>query len=211
MKITIERFVTPAVADQLLADHREVFDPLDELAAEQQSLPNELFVDFLARDDVLLFIGWDEQRPVSLLMATNNLELIPWIQPLFYRKRYPDQAERAAIIYVPTLQIAAAYQGTHIAEAMCEAFTLWLALRRGVVAFDSCLWDIENLGVPQFIAKYALRHVEGITEEIDSQHYYGYEVLSLKSLDLRDTRSHGVDIDIAEPTFAPVQTEATHE
>lgn len=199
LRVSIERFVSPEVSRQLLSDHHDVFHPLDALAAEPQSLTDEMFQTLVEHPDVLLFIAWDDELPVGLMMATTDLELIPWIQPKYFRTRYPDHAARKAIVYVPTLQIAASHQGTKVAEAMCEAFALWIVVRRGVLCFDSCAWDIENLGVPQFIEKYALRHIEGRADTLDSQHYFGYEAIALKSLDLRDRRDHGIEINVSEP------------
>lgn len=202
MRISIERYVGADTAASLLASHTATFGPLDALAAERQSLDETLFLMLLDHPAVIMFIGWDDDNePIALMMVTSDLSLIPWVQPAFYASLYPEHAARNAIYYVPTLHIVPAHQGGPMIKAVCEAFALWIVLSKGVLAFDTCKWDIDNLGVPQFIERYALAHIDGVALEVDSQHYFAYEAVSLKSLDLRDRTDHGIAIDLAEPAL----------
>ncbi len=102
-----------------------------------------------------------------------------------------------------TLQIAPSHQDGPLIEAMIESFSLYIGLRKGVLVFDSCQWDIDNLAVPQFVERLGRRHVEANCSEIDAQRFYGYEVTAIKALDLRDRRDHGVEIDLTEPPAVP--------
>ncbi len=205
MRITIERVLTGDVARTLLATHQEVFAHLSTLAAERQALPAPMFLALLERADVLEFVGWaDDGEPASLMIVTTNLSLVDWIEPAFFQARYPDHAQRDAIYYVLTLQIASAHQDGPLIEAMIESFSLYLGLKKGVLAFDSCQWDIDNLAIPQFVERLARRHVEGNSSEVDAQRFYCYEATAIKALDLRDRRDHGVEIDLTEPPLAPV-------
>jgi len=202
MRITIERYVDAETASTLLVTHNDTFRALDDLAAEKQSLDEELFLKLLDHPDVIMFVGWDDDgEPIALMMVTSNLGLIPWVQASFYASLYPEHAARNAIFYVPTLHVVAAHQGGPMIKALCEAFALWIVLSKGVLAFDTCKWDIDNIGVPQFIERYALAHIDGVALEVDSQHYFAYEAVALKSLDLRDRTDHGIVIDLAEPTL----------
>jgi hypothetical protein len=207
MRITIERVLTGDVAKTLLATHQEVFAHLATLAAERQSLPAPTFLALLERPDVLEFVGWaDDGEPVSLMIVTTNLSLVDWIEPAFFQALYPDYARREAIYYVLTLQIASGHQDGPLIEAMIESFSLYIWLKKGVLVFDSCQWDIDNLAVPQFVERLARRHLEGNCSEIDAQRFYGYEATALKALDLRDRRDHGVEIDLTEPPSTTVDS-----
>ena len=78
----------------------------------------------------------------------------------------------------------------------------------GVLVFDSCQWDIDNLGVPDFVAKWADLFVDTENAEIDAQRYYAYNVVGKKVIDLRDKPEQSVVIDLTDPAPDAVSTEA---
>lgn len=204
MRITLERIVTGPLADELFATHKLLFDPLDELAIEQQSLPDELFFDLLAHPDVLEFIGWtDDGLPHALMIVTTRLDLIPWITPSSLARLYPEAAAEDRLFYVPCLQIHPDSQSGPFGRGLIHSFAHYLADRRGVAAFDSCQWDIDNVGVPDFIARWTAEVAEIEPREIDAQRYYAY------SLPARLERAPDDDviIDLREPAPDAVATE----
>lgn len=208
MHIAIERIVKGALARSLLDTHRTLFQPLDELAIQEQSLTDDLFLELLAHPDVLEFIGWtDDGRPDGLMLATNNLTLVPWINPSFVERLHPEKAAKGLVYYVPCLQVHPDSQGGPIIRAIIESFSHFLGDRLGVLVFDSCQWDIDNLGVPQFVAKWAERYVEVETTEIDAQRYFAYDVTGKKVVDLRDRPDESVVIDLTEPALDATRTE----
>lgn len=206
MRIGIERIITGTDADALYATHQEVFAPIDPLAVEQQSLPADLFYELLGHPEVLEFVARDDTgRAPALMIVTTRLDLVPWVRPGFLEARYPEHAARGALYYVPCIQLSPDAQDGGLIEAMIESFSLYMGARKGVLVFDCCQWDIDNLAVPQFVERYARRTVEAEFLEIDAQRYFGYEAFGLKELDLRDAPGHGVTIDLTEP--APSTTD----
>lgn len=210
MRIAIDRVITGPLAEELLETHRLLFAPLDDLAIQPQSVPDDLFLELLAHPDALEFIGWtDDGRPDGLMITTNNLDLVPWINPRFLRARYPEQAEKGLVYYVPCLQVHPRSQDGPLIKGIIESFSHFLGQRLGVLAFDSCQWDIDNLGIPEFVAKWADRIVKSANAEIDAQRYYAYAAEELREIDLRDHNDDGVVIDLTEPAPDAVRTEAT--
>lgn len=197
MNIAIHRIITGALADELLRTHKLLFDPLDQLAIEQQSLPDELFLELLAHPDVLEFVGWtDDHQPHALIIATTRLDLIPWINAPSLVRLYPEQAETGRLFYVPCLQVHPDSQGGPLTRGVIHSLSMFLADRQGVVAFDSCQWDIDNVGIPDFIARWAKEVVEVDAREIDAQRYYAYDVAA--HLDVE--RGDDVIIDLRDPS-----------
>lgn len=207
MRIALERTITGDLARELLDTHQLLFKPLDDLSIQPQSLPDELFLELLAHPDVLELVGWaDDGRPDALMMTTNNLDLIPWIRPGFLRSRYPEQAADQLIYYVPCLQVHPRSQDGPLIRGVIEAFSHFLGQRMGVLAFDSCQWDVDNLGLPEFVGRWSERIVHSDKAEIDAQRYYAFAAVHLNEIDLRDHLDEGVEIDLTIP--APDATRA---
>lgn len=212
-RIAIERVIVGAEAERMLACHRKAFTHLDPLAVEPQSLPDELFLSLLASPDVLEFTARAEDGyPTALIMSTPDLDLIPWIQPTFYARRYPEHYARDAVFYVPCLQIDPDFRGGPLLHAIIETFALYIGGHRGIIAFDTCQWDIDNVAVPQFIERIGTMTVDAVCEEIDSQRYYGFNVTAIKEIDLRDRTDQGITIDHRVPESAdPVTHDGDRE
>jgi hypothetical protein len=211
VRIAIDRTITGPLADELLETHKLLFDPLDELAIQPQSIPDEQFLELLAHPDVLEFVGWtDDGRPDGLMITTNNLDLVPWINPRVLRARYPEQSAAGTVYYVLCLQMHPRSQDGPLIRAIIESFSRFLGQRMGVLAFDSCQWDIDNLGIPHFVAKWADKVVKSDNAEIDAQRYYAYAAVELREIDLRDHNDDGIEIDLTVPAPDAVRTTAVH-
>lgn len=200
MRVALERIIAGELAHELLRTHRLLFDELDELAIQAQSMPDELFLEMLAHQNVLEIVGWSDQgRAHGLLILTNDLDLIPWINPRFLTARYPQHAARDLIYYVPCLQVHPDAQKGPLVRSIVEAASRYVGYQLGVLAFDSCQWDIENLGVPDFIARWSGKLLVTEYDEIDAQRYFAYNTTAVKEIDLRDVADDDVVIDLTEP------------
>ncbi len=198
-RVTVERRIDESACDDFLGFYRDAFAPLRAETAVEQTVSDPEFRDLARREDVIKFVGWDAAgRPIGLSIVTTNLGLVPWISLPFYERRYPDHYARDAIYYFVTLVIAPDHQDGPLIQAMVEAIGLYIAMDRGVIAFDTCQYNIDVFAVPEFIERLGRRHVDGVCEEIDAQRYYGYELTGIKELDLRDRTDHGIDIDLTD-------------
>lgn len=197
MRIAIDRMITGPLAEELLATHKLLFAPIDEHAIEQQSLPDDMFLELLAHPDVLEFVGWtDDGRPHAMMIVTTRLDLIPWINPASLARLYPEQVAEDRLFYVPCLQIHPDSQGGPFIRGMVHSLARYIADRQGVVAFDSCQWDIDNMGIPHFIARWAEEVVEMDAREIDAQRYYAYSFPARRDVDVRDE----IVVDLRDPS-----------
>lgn len=200
MRIAIERVITGERATRVRDSHRRAFSALGPLAAEPQMLDDELYYGLLAHPDVLEFIAWTEdEQPGAVVMSTPNLGLVPWIEPQFYAARYPEHTARDAVFYVPSLHVDPDHRGGPLLHAIIATYAQFIAGHRGVIAFDTCRWDIDNVAVPEFIERIGTLTVDAICEEVDSQHYYGYQVTALKDIDLRERLPEDITVDHSVP------------
>lgn len=198
-RVTVERHLDAVVSDDFLAFYREAFEPLRTETAVEQTVSDAEFRDLAARTDVIKFVGWDDGgHPVSLALVTTNLTLVPWISVPFYERRFPEHYARNAIYYFVTLVIAPEHQDGPLIQAMIEAMALYIGMDRGVIAFDTCQYNIDVFAVPQFIERLGRRYVHAETEEVDAQHYYAYVLQGIKEIDLRDSTDHGIVIDLTD-------------
>ncbi len=198
-RVTVERHLDAVVCDDFLAFYREAFEPLRTETAVEQTVSDAEFRELAARRDVLKFVGWDDDgQPISLSLVTTNLGLVPWISVPFYERRFPEHYARNAIYYFVTLVIAPDHQDGPLIRAMLEALSLYIAMDRGVIAFDTCQYNIDVFAVPQVIERLGRRYVHGETSEIDAQHYYAYVLQGIKEIDLRDQTDHGIVIDLTD-------------
>jgi hypothetical protein len=193
--------VDASVLDEFLTLYREAFKPIATVAAEKQALSDEEFARWGVDPAVMKFVGWDESgRPVALAMVTSDLGLVPWISPEFYESRYPDHFARKAIFYFTTLLVASQAQDGPWVAALVEAMTMRVALDRGIAAFDCCQFNVDVMGVPAFVREIGSRFAETDCREVDAQHFYAYEALAIRELDLRDHREDGIVIDLSDPS-----------
>ncbi|MEJ7582978.1 MAG: hypothetical protein WKF43_02610 [Acidimicrobiales bacterium] len=208
MHIGIHRRLEPTVVDQFAEIHREAFAPLAVISAVRQSLTDDEFRDEVASPDVLKFLGFGPfDEAVALALLTNELSLVPWIDERFYAAKFPDAHARKAIFYFFTLLVAPEAQGGPWVTAMIEALAMHTALANGVVAFDCCEFNVREMLVPDLIRDIASKYVEVDCREVDVQHYYTYQFLAVREIDLRDIKEHGITIDLAVPASSVIPRE----
>ncbi len=211
MKVTIERGIGGELAQDLLAIHRMLFRELDQKAVQVQSLPDELFLELLAHPDVVEFVGWtDAGEPHALLVVTEDLTLVPWISAGSIKAMYPEHAADSRLFYVPCLQVHPESQGSPLTKGVIHALAHFLSDRDGVVAFDTCQWDVDNLALPHFISRWTAEIAPVDTVEIDVQRYYAYHVHPKVTIDLTEESDPGLVIDLREPTRDAHTTKAIH-
>ncbi len=206
MRVTIERCIEGTVAEQLLEVHKMLFAELDRYSVQAQSIPDEQFLELLAHRDVLEFVGWtDEGDPDALLMVVEDLDLVPWISAATFRARYPELSPDQ-LFYVPCLQVHPRSQGSPLTKGIVHALAHFLSARDGLVGFDTAQWDIDNVGLPEFIERWTAEVAPVEAAEIDTQRYYAYhvrpkvEIDLTEPIDLTEQRSDDLVIDLREPS-----------
>lgn len=172
MPITVERVVPRPVAERFLPVYRQAFDHLRDTAAARQWLTDEEFLEEMADPDVWKFVGWSGGEPVALLFTTNRLDKVPWINPGFYRARYPVEAATGRIWYFGGIVVADERRGGPWAALLMRRMTHTILSDGGIVLYDCCAVNVER-GVPALIDLVGRRLGVTVThEEVDRQHYY---------------------------------------
>lgn len=196
MKITIETSVDEATTETFLPIYRETFAHLVERSAAKQSLSDDEFRFFMASHDVLKFAGWDDQGELcAISLATQKLDLVPWVSPPFFARRFPEHYQREAIFYFLTILVREEKRSDPWARALIEAFGLHCGTITGICVFDCCQYNDEVIGVPAIIAGIARSFLDLDEQVIDIQRYYAYEIKQIRTIDLREVR-HRTLIDL---------------
>ncbi|MCU1455255.1 MAG: uncharacterized protein JWN46_3401 [Acidimicrobiales bacterium] len=208
-RVTIERSLDEATRERFLELYHESFAPLAPLAAARQSFTDDEFRMEADHPDVLKVVGWRGDDIVALALISTNLDVVPWISPEFFKQQYPDQYARRAIFYYSTLLVVPEERGGPWVHAITEAGALMTATHDGLVAFDCCRFTKDEVQLPEMI--YAISNMYAVVEpvEIDVQHYYAYVTRGIREIDLRDKKSHGVDISLEARGELPTSTGAS--
>ncbi|MBK5224433.1 MAG: hypothetical protein JJE52_16480 [Acidimicrobiia bacterium] len=204
MRVTIETVIDAPTTDQFLELYRAAFDPLDGLAAGRQALSDEEFREEMELESVLKFIGWDRrERPAAMVVIATDLDVVPWISPEFWRRRFPEHAERNAIFYFGALLVSPTVRGGPWAHRMLSETVKYTARNRAVAAFDCCRHNVESVELPRMVADVAHALSYADTELVDTQSYYAYNLHGLRDpeaeivLTTRDTDQIDLRSDVA--------------
>ena len=76
-----------------------VMEPLDQVAAVKHLELREVMMQRFGDPGITKVVGWDGNEPVGLGLLTNDFSLVREISPEFFANRFPERAERDAILY----------------------------------------------------------------------------------------------------------------
>ena len=111
MPTTIENHIDDGLRTHLLYMYREAFEPLRTLTATKQTLTDEEFRALLDYDAATLFLNRDSVGSITgFAITVTDLKLIPWINPEFFGRVYPEQYATGRVVYVPFFVIDPAHQ-----------------------------------------------------------------------------------------------------
>ncbi len=193
MRITIETGIDPAVTEAFLPIYHESFAHLAELAASKQVLSDTDFRTVMASPEVLKFSGWTQaDKLCAIALATPKLDLVPWVSPPFFAKRFPDHYERGVIYYFLALLVHEENRDESWATAILEAISLFCGARQGVTVFDCCTFNNDVVKLPEIIIETGRRCLDLDAYEIDTQHYHALVLNRIRTIDLRNVRHREV-------------------
>lgn len=86
----------------------------------------------------------DDGRVVAMTTLTTDLDTIPWINPTFYRHRYPTEAAAGTLFYLGYTFVDVEHRRTAALSLMAEAVNKRLAQAHGVIGFDICGWGMAR-------------------------------------------------------------------
>lgn len=143
---TIER----EEAGRLFAIYEKAFEKLNHHPCRQGLSPEE-FLRVLSDEPEIAKLRYNQNGETSTLMILgDDLSKYPWLNQEFYQKQYPDEYNKAQILYFPALYTDPERQGEVNSEYVVNLISQMVEFGNNeiIVAFDCC--DI-NVG---FLDKY---------------------------------------------------------
>ncbi len=86
----------------------------------------------------------DDDRVVAMTTLTTELDAIPWINPTFYRERFPAEAAAGTLFYLGYTFVDVEHRRSAALTLMAEAVNKRLAQAHGVIGFDICGWGMAR-------------------------------------------------------------------
>jgi hypothetical protein len=171
--------VTSVPAEQVecfLGLYRESFGPLEIQSAARQSLTDDEFRGEMAHPSVVKFVASIDDDPVGLMFFSTDLSILPWISEPYFAHHFGEYHGRQAIYYFGGLLVQPAHRGGRVIKALFETGARAVAADDALVAFDCCAFNVLEVRLPEMIAMIGGRVCDLTPKEIDTQHYYAYEL-----------------------------------
>ena len=177
MRITQLRTVGSDMARRYWALYDEAFAGMRTASPCRQYLTEEEFHAEMTDERIIKFVLWDEDDPVGMLLVASDLRALPWISPEYFAERYPDHYASGRIYYAGALLTAPHERRLGNANELMLEFARFIGERRAVMAFDCASINAEFL--PAAICQASDQVGTYRMGELDTQHYFAFEALSV--------------------------------
>jgi len=164
----------PEAWEELLWEgYRRSFDGLDTFV-DQMYYDQETFIAALRDPTYLKFVLCEEEQPLGLALATNDMDRarVAYINQDYLRRHYPEEVEGGRFYYITAIYIDPSCQGLGYAKSLLRAMLSYMKEGRRIAGFDFCeakayLSDvIENLGRDPEVG------IPVISRRVDAQVYH---------------------------------------
>lgn len=181
MRITRETTIPEEEIEVFRQIYRDAFDPLEELSPLRQSMTDDEFRAEMRHNAVMKLVAWDDgSKPAAILCMTNDINCIPWLNPRFYAKRFPEHFDSRRIYFFGSLLVHPERRGEHyLGELLVEAVRI-VASATGIAAYDCCKFNVEETQLPDIIAAVGEEICHFERELIDYQNFYAFVSSGLK-------------------------------
>lgn len=177
MPVTIERHVGEQLRADLLCQYREAFEPLRALTATKQTLADHEFSGLLDYDATTLFVSRGRDgRLTGFAVGVSDLKLIPWINPEYFARQFPDLYETGRIVYMPCFVVDPAHQKGTTFMSIAREVSSYYGAMNAMVAMDCCQHNVDVEQFPSILATVAGRSTPTVLHELDRQTYWGFEL-----------------------------------
>ncbi len=178
--LTVETALDEATSVAFYDLYKAAFEPLRTKAIARQVLHRDEFFAEMTDDRIWKILVRDHDgAPVGLTILTYDLATVPWISPEYFAARYPTHAARNAIFYLGFTLVTPRQRRTRVFEDMLIEVLERVARANAICGYDICAYNNEALRFADNIAGVLDRHALMNIERLDSQTYYGAEVLRL--------------------------------
>ena len=164
------------LTDDLYGMYTAAFGPLRTLAAARQLLHPEEFTVEMADDRVSKYVAWnDKSQPVGMATMTRELQSLDWISPDFYQFRYPEHAADNTLFYLGFILVRPDLQISRVFHRLCQVVTQIVADEQGVLCYDICDHNNEEMKFADRIESFVKRQLGGRFGSVDTQTYYSID------------------------------------
>lgn len=175
MRITRETAIPEEEIEVFRQIYRDAFDPLEELSPLRQSMTDDEFHEEMENHAVLKLVAWGEcGKPAAILCMTNDISCIPWLNPRFYAKRFPEHFEDRRIYFFGSLLVHPERRGEHYLGELLTVAIEFIVASGAIAAFDCCKFNVEETKLPDIIGALCDRICHWDRIEVDYQRFYAY-------------------------------------
>lgn len=179
LKVTIDVQVSDEVAEKFWCLYDQAFEPLRTASPCRQFMREHEFKEEMKDERMLKFVLWDElDEALGMALVAIDLEAVDWISPDYFKNRFPDHFERAAIYYFGALLVEPTSQGMSYSKLLLEELVNFVIRNNGIAAYDC--YAGNNQWMPDLIVR--MTEAQGFlkTHELESQYYYAFESRGFK-------------------------------
>ncbi|MFO8034968.1 MAG: hypothetical protein R6U88_07450 [Candidatus Bipolaricaulota bacterium] len=167
---TVEK---PDEAERCWEIYRSAFAPLAcRTPMPHGSYTREQFDQLLLDRDFAKYVAYVGGSLAGLCVITTVLEKVPWVNPDYYRHRYPELYEKGRVFYLPAVVIDPEHQDWRRVGAMLLSESVSSLGEEGVLAVDYS----ENLrsGLASFVSRALGRdyHQETLERQVYAAYAY---------------------------------------
>lgn len=181
MRITREQVISEEEIEVFRQIYRDAFEPLEELSPLRQSMTDDEFREEMRHESVIKLVAWDDAgKPAAILCMTNDISRIPWLNPRFYAKRFPEHYSESRIYFFGSLLVHPERRGEHFLGEILAAAVRIVASFKGIAAYDCCKHNVEVTQLPDIISAVGEEICCFERELVDYQNFYAYVSSGLK-------------------------------
>jgi len=169
-----EELIEPKMRDDLWQVYHYTFNQRKEVAAQdQRSYDERSFKKALVDPEYVKFILTKDNYIGGFSLATHNLDKarIVYMNPEFFKSRYPRFAQERRIYYVTALSVLPEIRGSKGIKELLTSMVHFINKNEAVVAFDFS--ENKNQFLPSLIQALAGKlNIPVVGNKLDSQTYY---------------------------------------
>lgn len=171
LTITSQAVLAAEVVDRCYGIYRDGFASMQAEAAALHAFTAAEFSREMSDGRVDKYLADVDGDVVGLTTLTNDLTAVPWIEPQFYDRRWPDKVQRGEMFYLGFVVVEPGASRGRVATALIDT-----VLQRVAEAGGAFCWDAASCNVAGAIGRIHDRienHWGAPVKTLDTQTYYG--------------------------------------
>lgn len=143
------------------------------LAAARHVMTRDEFDELSTNPDVIKVLAVDEDGGAAgMALLTTDLDSVEWISPGFFRRLYPEHAERGALYYLAFIAVHPDQRGIGLLPMIIFEMASQIASLGGVCCFDVCQFNDEVVPVKEMGSVLMHDTLAFEIRPIDTQRWY---------------------------------------